>query len=435
VRLVEDAQEAKPPIQHLADRVAAVFVPIVLCIALATAVGWYAYGTTQHWSSAGTWAAIANAACSVLIIACPCALGLALPAALMVGTGMGARRGILIRDIDALQHAERVNMIVLDKTGTITQGRPAVEAVVPADESADTAGSPSAQGRLLELAATAEQFSSHPLAKAVVARARGIGAVLAEPRAFSNEPGLGVVAELDDSTLLVGNQALLEKFGWSGDASLQAGGGKADTVVHVAQKRDGQVRRLGYITFTDPVKDESAAAIAQLQRMKLHTMLLTGDSPAAAQAAARAVGITNVRAAVKPSEKAQIIRLLQSPQGRGKMVVAMVGDGINDAPALAAADLGIAIGSGSDVAKETGGIVLVGDSLLGVPAAIRLSRATMRVIRQNLFWAFFYNLLAIPWAALGMLNPLWAAAAMALSDLTVLGNALRLRRAKIDGSG
>jgi Cu+-exporting ATPase len=414
VRLVDSAQSAKPPIQKLADQISAVFVPTVLCIALVTAVAWYAWGAAHGWAPGRTWAALANAACSVLIIACPCALGLALPAAIMVGTGMGARRGILLRDMDALQNAERIDTVVLDKTGTVTLGKPTVDAIVPAEGIESR--------KLLELAAAAEQFSSHPLAKAVVAEGRADGLMLEEPQSFVNEPGLGVVAEFEESTLIVGNASLLEKYGAAARSA------SIGTVVHVAEKsRDGAVRYLGHIVFTDPVKEESAEAVAQLHAMNLRTVLLSGDSVGAAEAAAEAVGITEVRAGVKPAGKAEFIRSLQ-----GKHAVAMVGDGINDAPALAAADLGIAIGSGSDVAKEVGGIVLVGGSLLGVAVAIRISRATMRTVRQNLFLAFIYNVLAIPIAAMGLLNPLWAAAAMALSDVTVIGNALRLRRKKLD---
>lgn len=417
VRLVETAQSAKPPVQQLADRIAAVFVPVVLAIALATAVGWYAFGVWHHWPAAVTWAWLANAACSVLIIACPCALGLALPAAIMVGTSSGARRGILIRDIDALQRAEKIDTVVLDKTGTVTEGRPTVSSIVAAD-----GVSPQA---LLSLAASAEQFSAHPLAKAIVAKARSEGAALSEPKSFTSRPGQGVVAEMDGKTLVIGNAALLAEQG------LEASPQRPDTgtIVHIAEVENGTVRHLGSIAFSDAIKPESKAAISDLHRMKLRTLLLTGDAAASAEAVAREVGIEQVQAQVKPGEKARFVRELQEAAYHGaRSVVAMVGDGINDAPALATADLGIAIGSGSDVAKETGGIVLVGGNLHGVADAIRLSRATMRIIRQNLFLAFAYNVLAIPLAALGLLNPLIAAAAMALSDITVIGNALRLRR-------
>jgi len=417
VSLVESAQSSKPPVQRLADRIAAVFVPAVLCVALATAVGWYGWGAAHGWDSPRIWAQIANATCSVLIIACPCALGLAVPAALMVGIGMGARRGILIRDIDALQMAGRIDTVVLDKTGTLTMGDPSVESIVPVDGLS--------QDQLLELAASAEQFSGHPLAKAIVGRARAKGTVLEEPRSFTSEAGLGVIAEVAGRQLLVGSDALLSKFGFKGNDDAPRG-----TFVHVAQNLDGNARPLGVITFVDPLNPQAREAITRLHRMKLRTMLLSGDTQDAADSVAKAVGIEEARGGVKPDQKAQMIRSLQQEGQRS--VVAMVGDGINDAPALATADLGIAIGSGSDVAKETGGIVLVGTNLLEVATAIALSRATMRIIRQNLFLAFIYNVLAIPLAALGLLNPLIAAAAMAASDVTVLGNSLRLRRVRLD---
>jgi Cu+-exporting ATPase len=423
VQLVESAQSSKPPVQQLADRVAAVFVPVVLGIALVTALGWGIYGHAHGWDSGLTWAHIANAVCSVLIIACPCALGLALPAAIMVGTGMGARRGILIRDIDVLQKAELIDTIILDKTGTVTQGRPAVNSIV--------AENGIATDELLRFAASAEQFSAHPLAKAIVEKARADGVKITEPANFSSEAGLGVIAQIEGRTILVGNEGLLRNSGWTPAAETNPIPG---TTVHIAERRDGAVRRLGSIVLGDTIKSESAAAIAQLHQMKLRTLLLTGDTLAAATAVAKSVGIGDVRAGVLPDQKAQIVRLMQSEAGgaKGRSHVAMVGDGINDAPALAAADLGIAIGSGSDVAKETGGIILVSGNLAGVATAIRLSRATMRVVRQNLFFAFLYNVLAIPLAAFGLANPLIAAAAMALSDITVVGNALRLKRMRID---
>jgi P-type Cu+ transporter len=415
VQLVESAQSNKPPVQRLADRIAAIFVPAVLCIALAAAVGWYTWGAAHGWEAARTWARMANAACSVLIIACPCALGLAVPAALMVGIGRGARRGILIRDIDALQIARRIDTVILDKTGTLTLGSPSVESILPADGLSED--------QLLQLAASVEQFSAHPLAKAIVAKARADGKTLAEPQSFTSEAGLGVIAELDGRQILVGSDELLRRFGFSGNGQTPEG-----TVVHVAQKLDGSVIRLGVIRFSDPIKPQSRQAIERLHQMKLRIVLLSGDTADAAAAVAGAVGISEWRGGVRPDEKA---RFIASLRGRDS-AIAMVGDGINDAPALAAADLGIAIGSGSDVAKETGGIVLVGPNLLGVPTAIALSRATMRIIHQNLVLAFVYNVLAIPLAALGLLNPLVAAAAMAASDVTVLGNSLRLRLIRLD---
>jgi Cu+-exporting ATPase len=423
VKLVEHAQSSKPPVQQLADRISAVFVPSVLAIALVTAIGWYAWAAAHAWDAARTWAAIATAVCSVLIIACPCALGLAVPAALMVGIGRGAKRGILIRDIDALQSAERIDTVVLDKTGTVTQGKPAVVGVLSFDGEADS--------EILRLAAAAEQFSEHPLAKAIVAHARDRSIAVPDPTSFTNDPGHGVVATVDGRTLLVGSGGLLAKHG--GYAASHNGEGPAasdpaQTLVYVAERNgESTVRPLGVVALSDQLKPDSQTAVRELQQLGLKTVLLTGDNEATARFIARQVGIDDVRANVKPGGKADVIRELQK---HGP--VAMVGDGVNDAPALAAADLGIAIGSGSDVAKETGGIVLVSGSLHGVATSIRLSRATMRKIRQNLFFAFLYNVLAIPLAAFGLLNPLIAAGAMALSDVTVIGNALLLRRSNVD---
>ena len=427
VQLVEHAQSSKPPVQQLADRVAAVFVPSVLLIALITGIGWYAWGTAHGWPATQVWGHIANAVCSVLIIACPCALGLAVPTALMVGTGRGAKKGILIRDIDALQKAELIDTVVLDKTGTITQGRPAVAQVIPLNGIAER--------EVLRLAAAAEQYSEHPLARAVVQTARDRGIPVPDPDEFRNEPGLGVVAQINGETVLVGNLDLLQRHGAiDPDAVVRStAASPGSTAVYVARQSNGHVDPVGLIALADQIKPDSIRAIKELHDLGLRTVLLTGDNRPAAEAIARQVGIDDVRAQVKPGEKARVIRELQST-GNRKSHIAMVGDGINDAPALAQADLGIAIGGGSDIAKETGDIVLVSGSLLGVPTAIRLSRATMRKVRQNLFLAFIYNVLAIPVAALGFLNPLISAGAMALSDVTVIGNALLLRRAKIDPS-
>ena len=409
IKLVETAQDSKPPVQKLADRIAAVFVPSVLLIALITAVGWFAWATVHHWDSAHTWATIARSVCSVLIIACPCALGLAVPAAILVGTGVGARRGILIRDIDAIQQAELIDTVVLDKTGTITRGKPVVSKIDPAGEmSADT---------LLGLAAAAEQYSSHPLAKAILDHAQTLDVAIANCSEFQNVPGFGIVAEVNGRKLLVGNGALLSRHGLTPPTV-------ETTSVFVAEQHEqGVPHLLGRIALTDEMKADSADAIVRLRRLNMRLLLLSGDNAFAARAVGAAVGISDVQAEVKPGDKAAAI---QKRRFDGQ-IVAMVGDGINDAPALAAADLGIAIGSGSDIAKETGGIVLINGSLMGVADAIELSRATMRIIRQNLFLAFIYNVLAIPLAAFGLLNPLIAAGAMALSDVTVIGNALRLK--------
>ena len=319
VALVEKAQSSKPPVQKLADQVAGVFVPAVLLIALVTGIGWWAWGAAHGWAPAVIWGHAANAVCSVLIIACPCALGLAVPTALMVGTGRGARMGILIRDIDALQKAERINTVVLDKTGTITRGKPVVANItslngMPPDE-------------VLRLAAAAEQYSEHPLAKAVVTRARERGLNIPDPSTFNNEPGLGVVAEVEGQTILVGSASLLRELG---GASVD---GAKGTQVFVARKagQSHAAEALGVIEMADEIKPDSIEAIAELHRLGLRIVLLTGDNRAAAEAIAKLVGIDDVRAEVKPAQKAAVIRELQSSSSR-KSHVAMAGDGINDAP-------------------------------------------------------------------------------------------------------
>lgn len=421
VRLVEHAQSSKPPVQKLADRIAAVFVPVVLVAALVTGVGWYAWGTAHGWTAAATWGELAKSVCSVLIIACPCALGLAVPTALMVGIGRGAQRGILIRDIDALQKAEKTDTVVLDKTGTVTVGKPTVCHIIPHDGVAED--------EVLQLAAGAEQFSEHPLAQAIVRRARERNLSLPQPDTFANETGFGIKASIRGATVLVGSAKLMAKHQpesqepWT-SADVETPG---QTLVYIAM-HNGAFRPLGTILISDELKQDSRDAVAELHAMGLKTVLLTGDNAAAARIIAHEVNIDDVRAEVRPDEKARVVKELQ----RSCRGVAMVGDGINDAPALAGADLGIAIGSGSDITKDAGDIVLVGAGLTGIATAIRLSRATMRTIRQNLFLAFIYNLVAIPVAAVGLLNPMIAAAAMALSDIMVIGNSLLLKRASID---
>ncbi|MEM6560877.1 MAG: heavy metal translocating P-type ATPase [Planctomycetota bacterium] len=420
VRLVEHAQASKPPVQRLADRISAVFVPIVLGIALVTGVVWVSVGYANGWAPGVTWGRTANAVCSVLIIACPCALGLAIPAALMVGTGLGARRGILLRDVDALQRAEKLGTVVLDKTGTLTKGKPAVVDIhLSGDQRELSAEAPvgrRSKDDLLTLAASAERFSAHPLAEAIVAEARRRELTLTTPDGFEDVPGLGVRAVIGGHDILVGSAALLREAGIDVPDT-------DTTAVHVARKGV----HLGHVELADPIKPDTPGAIAKLHAMGLRTVLLTGDHQAVAERIAAEAGIEDVRAEVRPDGKAAVIEQLKQTHP-----VAMVGDGVNDAPALAAADLGIALRSGADVATEAGGVVLMHGSLLGVPRAVRLSRATMRCIRQNLFFAFVYNVAAIPLAAVGLLNPLIAAACMALSDLCVIGNALRLRRRDLD---
>ena len=419
VEMVEQAQTQKAPVQKLTDRIAGVFVPAVLLIALITGVGWFIHGQVTHVASPVMWGNIANAVCSVLIIACPCALGLAVPAAIMVGLGRGAKRGILIRNIDAIERAEKVKVIIFDKTGTITTGKPTVVSVIPIGRMRPE--------EILRLAAGAELFGSHPLGMAIVEHARAQGINIPEPSGFNNEPGLGVSAEIEGKSYLVGSEQLLRAHGriTSGYPPQAA----EHTLAHIAQKNpDGTIDRFGLIAISDQVKPDSAEAVAALVSRGLETVLLTGDNRAAATSIARKVGIEIIHAEVRPEGKAEVVRSFQA----NGVMVAMVGDGINDAPALAQADLGIALGSGSDIAKETGQIVLVSPSLKNVAVALRLSRATMSKIRQNLFLAFVYNVAAIPLAAFGQITPLVAAAAMALSDVSVLGNSLLLARKKID---
>jgi Cu+-exporting ATPase len=403
IRLVDDAQNAKPPVQQLADRISAIFVPTVLVLALLVGVGWYIYGSSVGWESREMWGKIANTVCSVLIIACPCALGLALPAALMVSTGWGARNGILIRNLDALQRGERVKTVVLDKTGTITLGKPRVASILSVDDVFER--------ELLFLAGSAELQSEHPLGQAIVQAARERGIELQSPESFVNEPGVGVKATVQGRRVFVGRDA----------GEPEAGG------VGVFLVKDGGERRLiGRITLADTVREDSREAIARLHALGVTVVMLTGDHESTAKQVAAEVGIDRIIAGVKPDGKAQTIALLKSELRPGESII-MIGDGINDAPALAGADLGIAVGSGSDIAKQSAGIVLVRNSLHGAVNAIELSRLSMRKIRQNLFWAFFYNVLAIPAAALGVLSPTIAALAMALSDVTVIGNALLIR--------
>ena len=402
IELVETAQSSKPPIQKLADQISAVFVPSVFTIALLTGVCWTLWGMSHNWPASQTAGHAAKAVCSVLIIACPCALGLAVPAALMVGIGAGAKRGILIRDIDALQKAERITAVAIDKTGTLTAGKPAVVNIQPADGVT--------LEHLLSRAASAEQYSEHPLAKAIVDHARRQNIPIEDPSGFENLPGQGVSAQFDTTRVLAGNQKLLT------DNSVNLIPVSADaSVVYVAENG----RFLGHIELTDPIREDSPSAVQRLNAMGLKTLLITGDSHAAASRVASSVGILTVHAQVSPADKAAIVAEIQKSSP-----VAMVGDGVNDAPALAQATLGVAIGAGSDIAKETGDIILSSPSLHGVADAIELSKWTMRKIRQNLALAFLYNVLAIPLAAFGLLNPMIAAGAMALSDVSVIGNAL-----------
>jgi Cu+-exporting ATPase len=406
IALVEGAQAKKAPVQHLVDRVAAVFVPVVLGCAVVAFLGWYLL--------AGSFAGGLVAAVAVLVIACPCSLGLATPAALMVGTGAAARAGILIRDAEALERAHGVDTVVLDKTGTVTEGRPSVTEIVPLGI---------AEAELLALAAAAQGGSEHPLARAVLARAAGMALPALE--AFQSQAGRGLTARVGGRRVAIGNRALMQAEGVAlvleDEAVRLEEAGR--TVMFVAVLEPAPAL-LGLIAVMDTVKPTAAEAVRRLRAAGIETVLLTGDNARTAQSVARALGISRVLAEVLPEGKAAEVARLQAAGRR----VAMVGDGVNDAPALAAADVGIAMGTGADVAKEAAGITLMrGDPLL-VPDAIAISRATWRKIRQNLFWAFVYNVVGIPLAGLGLLSPMIAGGAMALSSVSVVSNALLLRR-------
>jgi Cu+-exporting ATPase len=414
IRLVQQAQASKAPIQRLADATSAYFVPAVIAVAVATFAAWYVAGPPP----ALTLALVS--AVAVLIIACPCALGLATPLSVMVGTGKGARAGILIRSAQALETAHKLDTIVLDKTGTITAGKPALTDVRPAgslDEST-----------LLALVAAAESDSEHPLAAAIAAGARDRGLTVARATAFESVTGKGVRATVDGHTVVAGTAALLADAGINtADLTPAADELAAHGKTAVLAAVDGQPA--GVLGVADTVKPDSTAAIAALHHLGIDVVMLTGDNHRTAAAVAAQVGITRAVAQVLPDRKADEIRRLQA-EGRR---VGMVGDGINDAPALAAADVGLAIGTGTDIAIEAADITLISGSLTGVATAVQLSRATMRNIRQNLFFALIYNGIGIPVAAgvlyplLGIrLSPMLAAAAMALSSLSVVGNANRL---------
>ncbi|MGV3654892.1 MAG: heavy metal translocating P-type ATPase [Noviherbaspirillum sp.] len=409
IKMVEDAQAVKAPIQRLVDRVSAVFVPVVLAIAALTFLGWGL--ATGDWQQA-----LLNAV-AVMVIACPCALGLATPTSIMVGTGAGAKHGILIKDAEALETAHAVSVVVFDKTGTLTEGKPAVAAV---------AGVTASQRQVIEWARAVQQYSDHPLAKAVEAEASRIGIAPAAASSAQALPGRGVQADVDGVTVYLGNRRLMQELGVSTQvldepAAKHENAGR--TVSWLALKSAGGMELAGLLAFGDTIKESAREAVARLVRTGVKPIMLTGDNPGAAKAVAEAVGITEFIAEVLPADKARVIAELK----QGGRKVAMVGDGINDAPALAAADVGIAMSTGTDVAMHTAGITLMrGDPLL-VPGAVDVSKKTYRKIWQNLGWAFIYNIVGIPLAAFGYLNPVIAGAAMALSSVSVVSNALLLR--------
>ena len=414
VRLVEEAQRSRVPVQEFADKVTSYFVPVVLVIAILTALGWLL---------AGNWFVAIVAAITVLIIACPCALGLATPTALTVGIGRGAKQGILIRRGEAIELMGKTKIIVLDKTGTLTKGKPAVTDIkVLGNETEE---------KFLQIVASAEKGSEHPLAQAIVKEAENKGMILSDAKNFKAVFGKGIMAEIEDSKILIGRRLLMEENNIDISSAEKIASEleeQGKTAMLVAQGN----KILGVIAVADTLKNETKTAIEQLHKMDFKTIMLTGDNEKTAKTIAKTVGIDEVIAEVLPDEKVEVIKRLQKG---GKIKVAMVGDGINDAPALTQADVGLAIGTGTDIAIEAGEITLVRGDLEALVESIKLSRATFKTIRQNLFWAFFYNVVALPIAAFGflatMMGPIIAAGAMAFSSLSVVLNSLRLRKIKL----
>ncbi|MCM0018568.1 MAG: heavy metal translocating P-type ATPase [Tagaea sp.] len=416
VHLVAQAQRSRAPIQRLADQVSAWFVPAVIAVAAAAFAAWYVYGPEPRFAL-GLVAAVA-----VLIIACPCALGLATPMSIMVGVGRGAESGVLIKNAEALERMERVDTIVVDKTGTLTEGKPSVTSIVTAPGASEL--------DVLRLAASVERASEHPLANAIVRAAEARGIALAPVRGFDSPTGKGAVGTVDDRPVVLGNAAFLAERGIAADPLMEAAEElRRDGATVIFAGIDGRVAAA--LAIADPIKETTPDAIATLRREGVRIVMLTGDNRTTARAVAARLGIDDVEAEVLPERKSEIVRYYKSAGG----VVAMAGDGVNDAPALAAADVGIAMGTGTDVAMESAGVTLLKGDLTGIVRARRLSRATMRNIRQNLFFAFAYNVAGIPVAAgvlypaFGiLLSPIVAAAAMALSSVSVIANAARLRR-------
>jgi len=434
IRLVDEAQGSKVPIQAVADRVTSVFVPAIIAIALLTLLAWVLVpnammallrtGSFLPWVNPDlSWLTLAIVAMvSVLVIACPCALGLATPTALMVGSGMGAEHGILIRSGEAIQTLKDVRMIVFDKTGTITRGKPEITKVF--------ARSGIEEKEVLRVAASLEQGSEHPLGKAIVSRAEALAIELVPPEGFLAVKGKGVSGRVEQRNAVVGSLRFLEDHGISAEGIAAVGTeleAEANTVMYVAHQQADAWSVLGLIAVADTLKEDSVAAISGLKNLGLQTAMITGDNMRTAEAIAARVGIDRVLAEVLPEGKVAEVQRLQQQHG----LVAMVGDGINDAPALKQANVGIAIGTGTDIAIEASDVTLVRGELSGVVEAVKLSRATFRKIRQNLFWAFFYNVIMIPLAVIGWMHPVLAEIAMATSSITVVTNANLLRRVDI----
>jgi Cu+-exporting ATPase len=409
IRLVEEAQGSKAPIQRLADVISGIFVPVVVIISVLTLI-------STWWLSGDFVPSLINAV-AVLVIACPCALGLATPTAIMVGAGRGAQAGVLVKNAAALEHAEKIQVLIVDKTGTLTEGKPAVTDIVPTGSVGEHA--------LMQIAATLEQGSEHPLAKAVMERAVSMNI---RPQAVSNFTaitGSGITARVNGIDYILGSPKFLREYNaLTNDDSIAVLQDEGKTVIGVAASPKGTFEVLGYLAIADRLRNTSAQAVRRLQSMGIDVIMLTGDNPATAAAIAKQAGISTYRAEVLPQDKAAEVKKMKMS---GKFI-GMVGDGINDAPALAAADVSFAIGAGSDVAIETADITLLRNDLMSVGDAISLSRATLGKIRQNLFFAFIYNVLGIPLAAIGLLNPVIAGAAMAMSSVSVVSNSLLLKR-------
>lgn len=411
IKLVESAQASKPPIQKLVDKVAGVFVPVVISIAIITFIAWLIFGGENNFTSALT------NFIAVLIVACPCALGLATPTAIIVATGLGAKHGILIRNGESLEIAQKVSTVIFDKTGTITEGNPTVKEIVSLDSN---------QNELLELIASLENQSEHPLAKAIVNFAKERKINFIQPESFKILSGFGIIGTINKKNILVGNHSLLKEF--SVDLNkhkelIDIYFQKGSTLIFVAIENELR----GLIVIEDTIKESSKSAIDQLKRMKLKTIMLTGDNYLSAKRIAEEIGFDEFKAEVLPNQKSEVVKNYQSQNE----IVAMVGDGINDSPALAQADISFAISSGTDIAIESAQITLVGGNLNAIPKAINLSKKTISTIKQNLFWAFVYNVVLIPLAAFGNLNPMIAALAMSLSSVSVVSNSLRLKRVNL----